>query len=76
MNKKKITNKKQIAKDTPIGEIISKHPETIKVFLKHRLHCIGCQMANLETLEIGAKAHKINLKKILKELNDVIKKKK
>lgn len=67
---------RRITKDIPIGEIVSKYPETIEVFLKHGLHCIGCQLANLETLEIGAKAHGIDIKQILKELNEKIKKKK
>lgn len=65
----------KITKDMPIGKIVSKYPETIEVFMKHGLHCIGCHMANLETLEIGAKAHRIDLKKIIKELNEAIKKK-
>ncbi len=63
-----------ITKDMSIGEIVSKHPETIEVFFKNGLHCVGCTMASMESLEIGAKAHKINLKKILTELNKKISK--
>lgn len=64
---------KTITAGMPIGEIISKYPKTIEIFLKHGLHCIGCHLSNLESLEIGAKAHGIDLKKILKELNAKVK---
>jgi hypothetical protein len=30
-----------IAKDMAIGEVVQKYPQTIQVFLKHGLMCIG-----------------------------------
>ena len=65
-----------IKKDMPIGDVVTKHPETIEVFLKHGLHCIGCHVAAYESLEEGAKAHGIDAKKLLEDLNKAIKKKK
>ena len=64
----------KITKDSNLGEIVSKHPEIVDVFMKHGLHCIGCMAAQYETLEQGAKAHGIDVKKLVKELNDAVKK--
>ena len=64
----------KITKDMKMGEIIEKHPETKEVFLEFGLMCAMCCMANVETLEVGAKAHGIDVSKLLKALNDSIKK--
>ena len=65
----------KITKDSNLGEVVSKHPETMEVFMKHGLHCVGCMAAQYETLEQGAKAHGIDVKKLVNDLNKVVKKK-
>lgn len=65
--------KERITKDTLLGEIVSRHPETARIFLKHGLPCAMCGMAAYETIEQGAKLHKIDLKKLLEHLNTAIK---
>ena len=64
----------KITKDMIMGEIVKKYPETTEVFMKNGLHCIGCVMAMMETLEQGAKSHGIELEKLLKELNEAVEK--
>jgi hybrid cluster-associated redox disulfide protein len=61
-----------IQKDTPIAEVVEKHPETIKVFLKHGLMCFGCAIAQFENIEQGASAHGINLGALLRDLNAAV----
>ena len=68
----------KITKDMTLGEVITKHPEAARVMLKYGLHCVGCHVAAFETVEQGAKAHDMDKKqtdKMLKEMNEVIKKK-
>lgn len=73
---KKLKSKKiKITKDMTFIEVIKKYPETTETFLEHGLACIGCPFAMQETIEQGAKAHGINLKKLIKELNKTIEKK-
>jgi len=67
---------KKITKEMPITEIVQKYPETIEVFMKHGLHCIGCAAARFENLEQGATAHGIDIDVFVKELNEAIDKKK
>ncbi len=69
----------KITKDMTLGEVISKYPQTAEVMMKRGLHCIGCGIAAFETIEQGALAHGMNkkdLNKMVKEINDVISKKK
>ena len=67
------TNDK-INKNMTLGEIVIKYPESVDIFMKYGLHCIGCSVAAWETLEQGAMAHGIDDKKLdnmLKELNSL-----
>lgn len=72
---KKTVKKDTITKDMSIGEAVSKHRETIPVFMNNGLHCIGCSIAAYETIEQGALAHGINVDKLMKELNAAVDKK-
>ncbi|MDD5178288.1 MAG: DUF1858 domain-containing protein [Candidatus Nanoarchaeia archaeon] len=60
----------KITKDTKIGDILEKSPDKVKILFKHGLHCVGCSIANQETIEEATVAHGINLKALLKELNE------
>ena len=65
--------KDKITKTMTLGEIVTKHPESVDIFMKYGLHCIGCSVATWETLEQVATAHGIEGKKLdsmLKELNN------
>jgi len=61
-----------ITKDMNIIDVVKNHPETVNVFQKHGLSCIGCPFAMMETLEQGAKSHGIDLEKLLKDLNEAL----
>jgi len=65
--------KAKITKEMTIGEVIKKYPKTVFVFIDYGLHCVGCPMAQPETIEEAAKLHRIDLKKFLKDLNKTIK---
>jgi len=65
----------KITEKMTMGEIIRDFPGTAPVFLKYGLHCVGCPMANPETIEEAAQVHQIEIKKFIKELNQVIKQK-
>lgn len=68
------SNLARITKEMAIGEAMKKYPKIAFVFVDYGLHCVGCPMANPETIEEAAKFHHIDLKKFLKALNDVAKK--
>ncbi len=80
-DKKKIKDKPEekapkkeraITKDMKLGEVIKKYPSSAAVMLEYGLHCIGCHVAEWESLEEGCKAHGItkeDMEKMLDELN-------
>ena len=63
----------QITPEMSIGEIVQKYPNTIPVFISHGLHCLGCAIAQFETLREGALAHGMELDPLLKDLNEAVK---
>jgi hybrid cluster-associated redox disulfide protein len=75
MVKPKKSVKAKVTKDMLLGEVISKYPNTMEVFLNHGLHCAGCGAAFSETVQMGAESHGIDLKVLLKDLNKAAEKK-
>ncbi|MGD9581512.1 MAG: DUF1858 domain-containing protein [Vampirovibrionia bacterium] len=67
MSEQKITN------DMSIIEIAQKYPETLEVFARFGLGCIGCAAARYENVEAGARVHGIAPEVLLEELNAAIK---
>jgi hybrid cluster-associated redox disulfide protein len=49
--------------------VVQRNPETIRVFLEHGLHCIGCAVARYENIEQGALAHGIDVDALVRDLN-------
>ena len=61
-----------ITKDMPIGDVVKGHPQTIEVFSKHGLHCIGCAVAAFESIGEGATVHGIDIDALITDLNAAI----
>jgi hybrid cluster-associated redox disulfide protein len=61
-----------ITKEMPIGDVVRAHPETIEVFSKHGLHCIGCAVAAFESIAEGASVHGIDIEALITDLNTAI----
>ena len=62
-----------ITEDMNIREVIEKHPETIPVFQKYNMGCIGCIAASFERINDIAVVHGVDVKTFVKDLNAVIK---
>lgn len=61
----------KITKEMTIGEVIKKYPKAVFVFMDYGLHCVGCPMAQNDTIEGAAQIHQLDLDKLLKDLNKV-----
>lgn len=62
----------KVTKDMSIIDIVQKYPQSIEVFARNGLGCIGCAAARFENLEAGAKVHGIDPDKLVAEINEVI----
>ena len=65
-----------ITKDNTIEEVVSQYPETMMVFMKHGLHCVGCHVSAFESIGEGAMAHGIDVDALVADLNKVASSKK
>lgn len=61
-----------ISKDMNILEIVEKYPQSLEVFAKYGLGCIGCAAARFENLEAGAKVHGFDPEEMVAEINALI----
>lgn len=62
----------KVTKDMNILEIAQKHPESIEVFHKYGLGCLGCAAARFENLEAGAKVHGYDHDAMVADINALI----
>lgn len=46
-----------ITKEMTIGDVVAKYPACIEVLQSAGVHCVGCHVSYLETLEQGFKGH-------------------
>lgn len=60
---------KAITKETPIIEALQAHPRAREVFIQHGMGCMDCMGAVMESIEVGAKAHGIDVDALVKDLN-------
>lgn len=61
--------KNKFTKDTTIGEVLASNPKTRVILEGFGLHCFGCPMSQMETLEEASEAHEIDLNFMLEKLN-------
>lgn len=62
----------KITKKSLIGNVLKKKPELAEILLGSGMHCVGCPMMSMETIEQGCKAHGMSDKeidKLVKSLN-------
>jgi hybrid cluster-associated redox disulfide protein len=58
----------EITADDFVDEIMTKHPRTISVFLRHRMSCVGCLMGPFHTVRDAAEEYGIATDRLLEEL--------
>ena len=59
----------KVTKDTLIIDLVQANPNAAEILFAHGMHCLGCAMANGETIEQATNANGEDLQQILDELN-------
>ena len=62
----------KITEDMNIKEVLEKYPQTVYVFAKYNMGCIGCIAASFERIKDIAAVHGTDVKEFVKELNEAI----
>lgn len=60
-----------ITENTTIEEVLGKYPRANEIFLRYGLDCIGCQIAEYETIGRACKVYGININALLNDLNEM-----
>ena len=64
-----------VSRDWTVAEIVAQYPQTTEVLSEYGLHCFGCHVSAIESIEEGCRGHgfpeeDINL--LIEDLNDAI----
>ena len=62
-----------VNKDMTVGEILGTYTNAKEILGGFGLHCFGCPMSQMETIEQAAAAHGVELDFMLKKLNEDLK---
>ncbi len=62
----------KIDENMNIREVIEKYPETVPIFGKYNMGCIGCIAASFEKIKDIAAVHGVDVEAFLKDLNEAV----
>jgi hybrid cluster-associated redox disulfide protein len=62
----------QLEPGLTVAEVMARWPQTIPVFLRHRMTCVGCAITPFETLVEVTKIYRLDLDCFLSELEQII----
>lgn len=62
----------KVTKEMSIIDIVQKYPQSLEIFAKYGLGCIGCAAARFENLEAGAKVHGVDPDAMVAEINALL----
>ena len=61
-----------VTKQSIIGDVLDKHPETAELFFSIGMHCLGCPASRGETIEEACMVHGADADALIDELNQAI----
>ena len=61
-----------ITKNSIIGDVLDKHPETAELFFSIGMHCLGCPASRGETIEEVCMVHGADVNALVDSLNEAV----
>ena len=61
-----------ITKNSIIGDVLDKHPETAELFFSIGMHCLGCPASRGETIEEACMVHGADVDALIDSLNEAV----
>jgi hybrid cluster-associated redox disulfide protein len=62
----------QITPNCLVQEVVERHPQTITVFCRHGLQCVGCYVSPFHTIADSAREYNLGIEPLLAELNQAV----
>jgi len=66
------TKPKGITADCLVQDVVERHPQTIVVFNRYGLQCVGCYISPFHTIADSAREYSMTLDPLLQDLNQAI----
>ncbi len=61
-----------ITADCLVQDVVEHHPQTILIFARHGLQCVGCYVSPFHTVADSAREHTMPIELLLHDLNQAI----
>ena len=61
-----------ITKNSIIGDVLDKHPETAELFFSIGMHCLGCPASRGETIEEACMVNGADVDALVDSLNEAV----
>ncbi len=62
----------EITKNSIIGDVLDKYPQTAEIFFSIGMHCLGCPASRGETIEEACAVHGADVDALVASLNKAI----
>ena len=64
----------EITKNSIIGDVLDKYPETAEAFFSIGMHCLGCPASRVETIEEACMVHGADADTLVESLKEIVSK--
>jgi len=61
----------RITAEMNVNEVVTRYPQTIKVFFSHGVQCTGCHIGRFHSISDSAREYGVELESLLNDLNDL-----
>jgi hybrid cluster-associated redox disulfide protein len=62
----------QITANCLVQDVVERHPQTIHIFLRRGLQCVGCHISPFHTIADTAREYAVAIEPLLTDLNQAI----
>lgn len=62
----------RITAEMKIDNVVRQYPETVRIFNRYGVACLGCSAAEYDNIATSAQVHGVNLDQLLRELNETV----
>jgi hybrid cluster-associated redox disulfide protein len=69
---KDTSTSKEITADCLVQNVVERYPQTIPVFNRHGLQCVGCYISPFHTIADSAREYSMTLDPLLRDLNQAV----
>lgn len=66
---------KFVTRESIVADVVAKYPDVVPILLSYGLHCVGCHVSTIDTIEAGCSTHGMGddeIDALLRDVNEFI----